>query len=140
MDEGHGTDHSTAGLSAEKVGRNDAIFRDANEGIRVAAGALGIGDPVPFICECADPACREIVPVSLDAYREIRQDARLFLNVPGHQAASQGWGQVVETHEEYVVVLKVGAAGEVAEQLEGEPDPATADVDIGDRRRRDEQL
>ena len=41
MDEEHGTDHSTAGLSAERIARNDAIFRHANEGISEAAEAQG---------------------------------------------------------------------------------------------------
>ena len=130
--EQHGTDHSTAGLSAERIGRNDAIFRNANEGISEAAEAAGIEDQVPFVCECADPACREIVQMSMQEYREIREDPRLFLNVPGHEASAQGWGQVVENRERYVVVVKVGPAGEVAEQLEGEPDPSNAAVEASE--------
>lgn len=130
--EQRGTDHSTAGLSAERIARNDAIFRNANEGISEAAEAVEMEDRVPFICECADPACREIVQLSMQEYREIREDPRLFLNVPGHEASAQGWAQVVEKHDRYVVVLKVGPAGEVAEQLEGEPDPANAAVEAGE--------
>ncbi|MFL5916966.1 MAG: hypothetical protein ACJ752_15200 [Gaiellaceae bacterium] len=130
--EQHGTDHSTAGLSAERIGRNDAIFRNANEGISEAAEAAGIEDQVPFVCECADPACREIVQMSMQEYREIREDPRLFLNVPGHEASAQGWGQVVENRDRYVVVVKVGPAGEVAEQLEGEPDPSNAAVEASE--------
>jgi hypothetical protein len=133
--EEHGSDQSTAGLSAERIGRNDAIFRKANEGIKEAAEGLHFDRPVPFVCECADPMCREFVQMGLDEYGEIRKDARLFLNVPGHEASAQGWGQVVERHDGYVVVQKIGPAGEVAEQLEGEHDPATAPVDVGDRSR-----
>jgi hypothetical protein len=130
--EQRGTDHSTAGLSAERIARNDAIFRNANEGISEAAEAAGIEDQVPFVCECADPACREIVQMSMQEYREIREDPRLFLNVPGHEASAQGWGQVVENRDRYVVVVKVGPAGEVAEQLEGEPDPSNAAVEASE--------
>lgn len=138
MAEEHGTDHSTAGLSAERIGRNDAIFRHANEGIREAVEAdETVEGRVPFICECADPTCRELVHLSMEEYGAIREDPRLFLNVPGHQASAQGWGQVVERYERYVVVEKIGPAGEVAEQLEGEPHPATAPVDVEDRQRRD---
>jgi hypothetical protein len=129
--EQRGTDHSTAGLSAERIARNDAIFRNANEGISEAAETLEM-DRVPFICECADPACREIVQLSMQEYRGIREDPRLFLNVRGHEASAQGWAQVVEKHDRYVVVLKVGPAGEVAEQLEGEPDPANAAVEASE--------
>jgi hypothetical protein len=140
MSEPRGTDRSTAGLSAERIGRNDAIFRKANEGIAEVAEDEEIDESVPFICECADPGCRELVRMSLEEYSQIRSDPRLFLNVPGHEAAAQGWGQVIETHDRYVVVAKIGPAGEVAEQLEGEADPATADVDRGDWHAREDKL
>jgi hypothetical protein len=129
MAEEHGTDHSTAGLSAERIARNDAIFRKANEGIEAAAGE-DFEQEVPFICECADPACRDIVLVAPAEYRAIRSNPRLFLKVPGHEAAAQGWAQVVERHDNYVVAEKIGIAGEVAEQLEGKPNPATASVEV----------
>lgn len=129
MDEEHGTDHSTAGLSAERIARNDAIFRKANEGISDVAESAEFAHPVPFICECADPDCREMVLMTLQEYGAVRQDPTTFLNLPGHEAASQGWAQVIETHDNFVVVVKVGPAGEVAAQLEGEADPATAPVD-----------
>ena len=41
--------------------------------------------------------------------------------------------QVIARHDKYVVVEKVGPAGEVAEQLEGEPNPATATVEVDGR-------
>jgi hypothetical protein len=132
VSEQHGTGASTAGLSAERIGRNDAIFRKANEAIAEVAGDTDSDEQVPFICECADPGCLEIIRMSLDEYSDVRSDPRTFLNVPGHEASSQGWGQVVEEHDGYVVVAKIGPAGEVAEQLEGDQDPATADVDRGD--------
>jgi hypothetical protein len=129
MADEHGTDHSTAGLSAERIARNDSIFRKANEGIRAAARDE-FEQPVPFICECADPACRDIVLMRLAEYRAIRSSPRLFLKVPGHEAAAQGWGRVVERHDNYVVVEKIGIAGDVVEQLEGKPNPATASVEV----------
>ena len=132
----HGTDQSTAGFSAERIGRNDSIFRQANERINEVAEAQQVDGPTPFICECADPGCQEIVFLTPGQYSEIRQEARLFLNVPGHEASSQGWAQVVGTHESYVVVKKIGPAGEVAEQLEGSSDAATEAVEIDERYRR----
>jgi hypothetical protein len=140
MGEQHGTDASTAGLSAERIGRNDAIFRKANEAIAEAADDAEVDEQVPFICECADPACTEIIRMSVEEYSEIRSDPRHFLNAPGHQGASQGWGQVIEEGDGYVVVAKIGPAGEVAEQLEGEPDPATAEVEVDERRSKDDKV
>lgn len=117
--------------TAERVARNDAIFRDANERIREAAEEHGpVGAPVPFICECADPGCRELVPMTLDAYRSIRSHPAHFLNARGHDAAAHGWVKVVAARDTYVVVEKIGEARVVAEKLvagSGELAPPRAD-------------
>jgi hypothetical protein len=105
-------------LMAERIARNQATFRDANERIGAAAGVYEVETPVPFICECADPTCSEIVRLLLVQYEEIRSDPRRFLNVPGHQAAAQGAAVVVEERDGYTIVEKVGLAGEIAEALD----------------------
>jgi hypothetical protein len=117
---------NTAGYTAERIARNDAIFREANEGIRDAAQEYDLEGRIPFVCECADPNCRELLRLTLDDYRQIRSDPRHFLNVPGHEAAAQGWGEVIARNDQYVTVRKLGRAGDIAEQLEGEQDPAAA--------------
>ncbi len=103
----------------ERIAKNDAVFRDANEGIRQAARQYGVRDSVPFVCECADPSCRDLVRLSLDEYEWVRAAPNRFLNVPGHEQAAQGAAVVVERHEGYVVVEKQGHAGDVAAQLDG---------------------
>lgn len=105
-------------LTEKRIARNNATFRDANERIGVAAGTYGVEMAVPFICECADPACSEIVPLELEQYDQIRADSRRFLNVPGHEAAAQGAAVVVEKGDGYVIVEKVGHAGAVVEALD----------------------
>jgi hypothetical protein len=105
-------------LIEKRIARNNATFREANERIGVVAGIYGVEGAVPFICECEDPACSEIVPLELGQYEEIRADSRRFLNVPGHEAAAQGAAVVVERREGYVIVEKVGHAGDVAEALD----------------------
>jgi hypothetical protein len=112
-------------LTEERIARNDAIFREANEAIREAAEAYEFTQPVPFLCECAAESCREIVRMPLDEYREIRSDPRQFLNAPGHEVALQGAGEVIARHQGYVIVEKQGHAGEVAEALADDPDPAS---------------
>jgi hypothetical protein len=131
MGEERGTRESTAGLSAERIARNEAIFRRENDKIREAAERFDVDMRVPFICECADPSCRKILPLTLQEYRAVRSDARHFINAPGHEAAAQGWGEVGARFDGYVTEEKVAVAGEIAEQLEHEPDPATAPVDVG---------
>jgi hypothetical protein len=105
-------------LMEERVAHNQATFREANERINVAAAVYDVDMPVPFICECADPACSEVVRLPLSQYEEIRADSRHFLNVPGHQAAAGQAAVVVKERETYVIARKIGHAGEVAEALD----------------------
>lgn len=103
--------------TAERVAKNDAAFRQANERIERAAREFGI-ERVPFICECADPACTEVIRLSLEEYERVRGDSRLFLNAVGHEASSHGYARLVSTGDRYEVVEKIGEAGEIAEQLD----------------------
>lgn len=105
-------------LMEERIALNQATFREANERINAAAGVYAVDIPVPFICECADPTCADVVRLALSQYEEIRADSRHFLNVPGHQAAAQGAAAVVAEREGYVIAEKIGHAGEVAEALD----------------------
>jgi hypothetical protein len=102
------------GLREERIARNNVTFRDANEHIGAAAGVYGIDSPVPFICECADARCSEIVRLTLEQYEEVRADSRRFLNVPGHEDAAE----IVEERDGYVIVEKVGRAGDIVDALD----------------------
>jgi len=106
-----------APTTAERIARNDAIFREANDGIAEAAEEHRIDGPIPFICECAEPSCREIVRLTIDEYRRVRSDPQQFVNAVGHQTAARGWAEVIAETDGHVVVRKIGRAGEVAEQL-----------------------
>jgi hypothetical protein len=55
-------------LVEERIALNNATFRNANERISAAAGVYDVDMPVPFICECADRACSEILRLELDEY------------------------------------------------------------------------
>jgi hypothetical protein len=119
----------TAGMSAERVARNDAIFRGANDRIGSVAEELGARGPIPFVCECADPGCRTVVRLSIDEYQSIRRDPTLFINAVGHEESAAAHGELVARADGHVVVRKVGEAGRIAAALEGAEDPATAPVD-----------
>jgi hypothetical protein len=111
-----------APTSADRIARNDAIFREANEDIAAVAEEEDVEGRVPFICECAEPSCREIVRLTLDEYREIRSDPRAFVNAVGHQQVAKGWVEVLAERDGHVVVRKVGRAGDVAAELADEHD------------------
>ena len=111
-------DVGIAPRTAERIARNDATFRAANEGIERAARALEFeGELVPFICECAAEDCAEIVRLSLHEYEEIRARPRRFLNTLGHHV-DEGDADVVSENDRYMIVEKTGRAGDVAEDLD----------------------
>jgi hypothetical protein len=109
-------------LTHARIAENQSMFRAANENIEVAARRNAVEDDVPFICECPQPRCTEIVPLALPVYMEVRGNPRRFFTAPGHEAASveSGAGVVVSQAEGYVLVDKVGVAGDIAEQRAAE--------------------
>lgn len=104
--------------TAERIARNDATFRDSNERIEAAAEQYGLRGPLPFICECADPTCVEIIRLTPAAYEELRANPRWFAVVAGHDEVAGPHTRVVEEREGYVVVEKLGEAGEIAASLD----------------------
>jgi hypothetical protein len=106
-----------------RIAENQATFRTANERIEASAEAMKlIVYPVPFICECSDPSCTEIVRLTLAQYEEIRSVPTRFFNVPGHQEQAVAAGAAVVRAEEegHVIVDKIGVAGEIAAARYGE--------------------
>jgi hypothetical protein len=79
--------------------RTEYIFRQANERIRQAAEEQDLDMRVPFICECPNPGCSQVILISLDEYRAVRADPSYFINKTGHESTG-----VLERHDGYVVV------------------------------------
>jgi dissimilatory sulfite reductase (desulfoviridin) alpha/beta subunit len=73
--------------------------------------------PVPFICECANTDCMEIVRLDLDEYEAARQNPRRFFVAPGHAGSAVAAGAAVTVAETaaYTLVDTIGLAGEIAE-------------------------
>lgn len=105
-------------LNAERAARNESTFREANERIQHAARDNSFSGLVPFICECAEERCTEIIRLSLDQYEEVRSHPRRFAVAPGHDADGGAGGQLVAEHPAYAIVEKTGAAGALAEARE----------------------
>jgi hypothetical protein len=97
--------------SVERATQNEVRFREANETIEERRVELGVdGVRVPYLCECEDPSCREILRLTADEYRGARESDQHFLLASGHPYRS---GSVVAENDGYVVVKKTGAAAEV---------------------------
>jgi len=121
--------------TAVKVARNDATFREANEKLSQVVEELGVGadgEPMPFLCECADAQCTTIVRVGLPEYEAVRASPVRFLNAHGHHASAQGWARVVEEFDRYTVVEKIGDAAKVVAEL----DPRSGEEAVSKRQTR----
>ena len=105
---------------AERVARNDARFREANEKILAASESLDFApdELLPFLCECADVLCTTVVQLTMLEYEEVRRSPVTFINARGHEASAHGWAQVVDEFDRYTIVEKVGDAGELAAELD----------------------
>ena len=69
-----------------------------------------------FVCECADIECIERIELSLQQYEAVRDEPTHFFVKPGHELADQE--RVVESHPEFLIVQKIGHAGERATELD----------------------
>jgi hypothetical protein len=91
------------------------MFREINERVAELNEAFEEILPVSeWICECADQACIEPIPMTVEAYEAMRQNPARFAVRPGHELS--GVERVVEEHEGYVVVEKIGQAKEIVER------------------------
>jgi hypothetical protein len=91
----------------ERIARNNAIFREANEKIREKS--IELDDPVeriPFLCECPREDCSTIVQLTPAEYEAVRRDRKYFFTTPGHEEAELPLGEVVSRLEGYVIIQK----------------------------------
>jgi hypothetical protein len=106
-----------------QVARTEALFRDVNERIAESADRFKARD-AEFVCECADPACAERVPATLDQYEEVRSDGTHFLLAPGHDLPALE-RVVKRPHKRSVVVEKFNSVvARTVRRLNPRPDAA----------------
>jgi hypothetical protein len=100
----------------QRAARNEAIFREVNEGIRRGRWP-GEEDAISsFRCECASFGCTEMLPLTLREYEHVRRYPRRFVVAPGLERLDVE--VVVETRPAYLVVQKIGEAGETAAEAD----------------------
>jgi hypothetical protein len=98
-----------------RIGLNEAFFRAVNEQIDTLTQGVAVDADLEIICECGSAECFARLAIPRSEYERIREDATLFVAVPGHEIPSVE--DVVERAEGHVVVRKRPGtvAGEVAE-------------------------
>ena len=106
--------------TAERVARNDALFREANERIRSTAQSMELdhSEALPFLCECAEESCTTVLRLSQDEYEAVRAHPTHFINARGHADNGEGWVRVLDEFDRYTVVEKVGEAAEIVAELD----------------------
>jgi hypothetical protein len=70
----------------ERIGRNQALFREVNERIKDVSATLDVGDSsgIEFVCECSRTECHASVSLQLSGYERIRRHPARFLVAIGH--------------------------------------------------------
>ena len=96
-----------------RVAENEGLFRQVNE--RVVAGGRRPEETFEIICECHDASCMEHLRVTTETYQRARSEPTDFLLKAGH--AKSEFETVIDSHEDFDLVRKSGAAAALAKQL-----------------------
>jgi hypothetical protein len=106
-----------ATLREERIGRNEAMFREANERAKAWEERHRLYSEVElYFCECANPECREKVSLGKAEYERVRSDPRRFVIVPGHELPDAE--TVIEQHEDWAIIEKAHEVGRTVEELD----------------------
>ncbi len=102
---------------SERIGMNEALFREVNERIEQLKlqGDLGGANTFDIVCECGVTECTERFSITGDEYQALRRDVHCFAVVPGHERPEVE--RIVERRAAYLVVEKTDPdAAEIAEK------------------------
>jgi hypothetical protein len=100
--------------SARRAAENEATFREVNETLQEKATELELsGGRTPYLCECDDERCTQVVLLTGEEYEQVRANARAFVLVVGHESPDD---RLVRQSPEYVVIEKTGEKAELVEQ------------------------
>src|SRR5512133_354896 len=106
-----------------RAGKNQSLFRAVNERVEDIAKSFSLEDRLDFICECAHTDCTDRLEMSATEYEAVRRVPTHFAIAPGHEIPDVE--HVVERTSRYLVVAKIGVAGEIAQELDPrQPDHA----------------
>jgi hypothetical protein len=101
----------------ERIGLNEAVFREVNERIENLAETFDLKTPLDLICECGDAACDERLSMTRTEYEELRSESHQFAVHPGHEYPDVE--SVVARLKGYDIVSKnEGVPMQIAEQTD----------------------
>lgn len=105
----------------ERLGANEAVFREINEGIERGQWPGEEDAPISFRCECARLGCNDLVELSVREYERVRSNPRQFIVLPGHE--HEDVELIIERHPGYLIVEKLDQAGERAVETDPRSGP-----------------
>jgi hypothetical protein len=102
----------------ERIGLNEAVFREVNERIGEIADSFQIRDgPLDLVCECGNADCVQQISMTAAEYEELRSDPHQFAVHPGHEI--EDVETVVARRKGYAIVAKdKGVPQQVAERTD----------------------
>lgn len=96
-----------------RAAQNQSLFREINERIESLNESFAFVEQVgEWICECADKSCAQTMKLTIAEYEAIRRHGNRFPILPGHEYLDVE--HVVERHDRYLVVEKIGKAADFA--------------------------
>lgn len=101
-----------------RVGDNEALFREVNERVHALNGTFPPAVYTSWVCECSNTGCFERVELEPAEYEAVRAHPARFLIYPDDSHAAPEVDRVVERHDRYWVVEKLGQARRIAEALD----------------------
>jgi hypothetical protein len=105
----------------ERIGLNEAVFREVNERIEDLAESFNIqAEPFDLVCECGEASCIERVSMTRAEYEQLRSESHQFAVFPGHEEPDVE--RVIAKRKGYDVVAKYKG---FPEKLAEETDPRT---------------
>jgi len=86
--------------------KNEEAFKQHNErrAQQEEAGGYPPDEPVPFVCECDDPACAHAVELPLAEYEHAVAPPDQFIVLPGHEDPKVE--RIIDQRPGYLVVSK----------------------------------
>ncbi len=98
---------------AERVGKNEAVFREVNERINEVTR----DSTAEYLCECGYETCTETIQITVADYEAVRTDSTHFAVLPGHEIPDVE--DVVARNDAFLVVQKkAGEAAALATELD----------------------
>jgi hypothetical protein len=88
----------------ERVGENESISREINEGLEEAHASLSPEGFVRMVCECGHDDCPRLIAITTREYEDVRSDPRRFAVVRDH--VMPDFEQVLRETDRFTVVQK----------------------------------